>query len=170
MGTKPPIVDTPDPAIVWAEKLWEHLQQGFLDIEATIIAIIEAKAWEPLGYESFAKAWVDKMSNISIAIELRPHVVYQMFSEGLTPEQVAAAVKGIGVKMAEALKRQRDNGVPADLVTPSKSRKPLPYTTLFIKVPRDTLKQWKAIAKANGMKVEEVAFPAVESAFKHLTG
>lgn len=168
-----PVHTTEDPAIAWAEKLWDRLEKGFLDTQNTIIAIIESKAWEPLGYESFSKAWVDRiMSKVTVASELRPHVVYQMFSEGLTAEQVADAVKGITTESANELKRQRNNGVPADQATTvvrrHHRRKPGNWSFLHIKVDTDTLKEWKRLAKEHNKDMTEVAHEAVTAAFEKL--
>ena len=107
------MIATKDPAVAGAENLWEALRSGFLGTEKTIVEIIKARAWEPLGYETFTDAWVKEVADTSIANELLPHVVYQMFAEGLTVDEVAETVKGIGADRAESLDRQRRHGIPA---------------------------------------------------------
>ena len=107
------MIATKNPAVAVAENLWEALRSGFLGTEKTIVEIIKARAWEPLGYETFTDAWVKEVADISIANELLPHVVYQMFAEGLTVDEVAETVKGIGADRAESLDRQRRHGIPA---------------------------------------------------------
>lgn len=160
---------TRDPSVIWAEKLWERLVSSLLDAEKTIIAIIDAKAWEPLGYESFGKAWIDRMSTVTVAVEMRPHVVYQMFSEGLSPEEVSNAVKGIGADTAEVLKEQQDAGVPADQATQRRRRSvPRPRTTIFVHVGEVALAEYERKAAAAGRKVEDIAREAISAAFGEL--
>lgn len=164
---------TEDPAIVWAEKLWARLESGLLDVQNTIIAIIDARAWEPLGYESFSKAWIDKiMPRVTISAELRPHVVYQMFEEGLTTDQVADAVKGVTPEAAKSLGRQRKNGVSADkattIVRQHRRKKPGGWGFLHLKVDAETLKNWHQIAKANDTTAKDFALEVVTAAFDEL--
>lgn len=167
------VTTTKDPTIAWAEHLWERLESNLLDTQNTIIAIIDAKAWEPLGYESFSKAWVDRiMSKITIASELRPHVVYQMFDEGLTADQVADAVKGVGTDTAKDLKRQKDNGVPPGLastvVRKHHRRKPAAASWIHLQVDPTLRQEWTRIAKSHGKTMESIALQAVTEAFNDL--
>lgn len=157
-------VTTQDPAISWADKLWKRLHQNFVDTEATLVEIIKSKAWEPLGYESFAKAWVDKMSDITLASELRPHVVYQMFEEGLTVDEIAGSVKGVGKETAEQLGRQKSHGVPPNQASVTKKKGSYSYATLFLRLPRKRLDSWRAVTKRHGVTLEEVALAAIEDA------
>lgn len=162
-----------DPSIAWAEKLWARLETGLFDVQNTIIAIIDARAWEPLGYESFSKAWIDRiMPKVTISAELRPHVVYQMFEEGLTADQVADAVKGVTPIVAKALGRQKKHGVPADqattIVREHRRKKPGDWSFIHLKVDTETLKIWDRIAKANDTTVKEFALEVVTAAFDEL--
>jgi hypothetical protein len=95
----------------------------------SIIEIIEQRAWEPT-YESFAKAWADKMFDAPLPVELHPYVVCQMLDEGLTPDKIAHAAKGVKPGMAENLKRQRDNGVPARLAISTRRPNQKPKTSV----------------------------------------
>ena len=150
----------------WAEQLWRDLRSGLLDVQKTIATIIAEKAWEPLGYASFTEAWSSRLADITIAPELRAHVVYEMFREGSTPDGVAAAMKGIGRESAEAFQREMENGVPAELATGRKPPKtePLPYVTVFVPVPRETHRAWQRVAKRNKVTLAEVALAALEEA------
>lgn len=173
--TPKPVRNAKDPSIAWAERLWQRLESDLLSAQNTIIAIIDAKAWEPLGYESFSKAWIDKiMPTVTISAELRPHVVYQMFNEGLTADQVADAVKGVSPEAAERLKDQKDHGVPADRATTTVVRRhqrklPGNWKFLHLKVDTQKLKKWDRIAKENDSTVKEIALEAVEAVFDELT-
>lgn len=152
-----------------AEALWEQLHEDFANAEERMKQIIITKAWEPLGYRSFHEAWAERMSDISIAAEVRPHVVYQMLNEGMTPEDIDDAVKGIGADIAESLQRQRDNGVPAELATliGKRSKQPLP-DSIRIKLGYDRLKRYKHISQQAGMKVQDIAFQATVARFEEL--
>jgi hypothetical protein len=170
--TPKPVTTTPDPAVAWAEKLWTRLETNLLDTQNTLIAIIDAHAWEPLGYESFSKAWVDRiMSRITLAAELRPHVVYQMFSEGLTAEQVAGAVKGVTPESAQRFKEQQDNGVPPEQATTVRRhqrRLPGPWKFVHLKVDPSTLADWRRIAQTRGRSVTAMALEFVTAGFDKL--
>lgn len=160
-----------DPAVAVAEGLWAQLRSNFLDTENTIKAIIQTRAWEPLGYESFAKAWIDKMSDLTLPTEIIPHVVFEMFSEGLTADEIANAVKGIGRQTAEYLERQRDNGVPAEaaetVVRRHHRRKPARHWIEF-EIQGDELRLWKRLASQQNMTVRQIALRATRDAFKAL--
>ena len=166
MSARKKVVNASDPAVAWAEKLWGELRTGLLNVEKTIAQIIHDKSWEPLGYNSFTEAWAARLSDITIASELRSHVVYQMFREGSTPEDVAAAMKGVGIDSADAFKREMENGVPAEIATGRKKSKsePLPYVTVFVPVPRDTHRMWNRVAKRNDTTLAQIALLALEAA------
>lgn len=164
------VIQAADPAVSWAEKLWEQLHAGLLDVEKTIAQIIHDKAWEPLGYKDFTSAWSAKLSDITLAIELRPHVVFQMFREGATDEDVAAAVKGVGMETVDAYRREMDNGVPAKNATGRSKRKvqPLPFRTVFVQVPVDQHREWSRVAKRNKTTLAAIALEALCEAIEQL--
>lgn len=110
-----------DDEMQWQVELWNNLRTQFLAFQDTLEEIIYKKAW--MGHASFFEAWASKMSDITLAAELRPHVVYQMLAEGLSVEDIAANVKGVGVDRVESLKRQKTNGVPARDASRATSRK-----------------------------------------------
>lgn len=153
-----------------AERLWLNLQSNFLDATKIIIEIIETEAWKP-AYESFTDAWADKMSNISLASELLPHVVYQMFGEGATVEEVADKVKGVGPEKAKSLKRQRQSGVPASeastVVREHSRRRPTRYWISF-EIDLDTNREYHNKAKRHGTTVSDVAMRATAEAFEKM--
>lgn len=172
--TRKTVKTAKDPSIAWAEQLWARLESGLLDVQNTIIAIIDARAWEPLGYESFSKAWIDKiMPRVTISAELRPHVVYQMFEEGLTADQVADAVKGVTPEVAKSLGRQKKHGVPADkastVVRQHRRKLPGKWSFLHLKVDNNVLVEWRRRAEKHGQSVNDIALNAVIDAFNELT-
>lgn len=157
---------------MWAEDLWEKLHKTFLDMEQTLTTIIASKAWEPLGYSSFTTAWADKMSDITLASEIRPAVVYAMLEEGATVEEIADTVKGVGPEQAETLKRQKDNGLSAkdaSILVREHGRSRPQRHFVSIEVDGDTRQEWDRIAKAHDTTIEAIALPAVQAAFEALT-
>lgn len=152
----------------WYEQLWQDLRKGMFAMQQTITTIIAEKAWEPLGYDSFTEAWSARLADVTLGSELRAHVVFQMFREGSTPEEVAAAMKGVGRDSADAFKSQMENGVPAELAT-GRSRtntEPLPFVTVFVPVPREAHRAWKRVAKRNKVTLAEVALAALNEAIE----
>lgn len=160
------ITTTKDPAQVWAEKLWKKAHSSLFNFQKVIIEIIDSKAWEPLGYGSFAAAWIDKMSDIKMTVEIRPHVVYQMLSEGMASNEIAIVVGDVAADSVDWLDQQRDHGVPPDKATtrrPHPRRKKLPYDTLFIKLNSATAAKIKRVDNW-----QEIAQAAIEAAFTGL--
>lgn len=157
------------PLSAYAERLWLNLQSNLLDFHKTLIEIIESEAWKPT-YETFTDAWTARMSNISFAQELLPHIAYQMFNEGRTTNEITEVVQGIGPEVAAILKEQQDSGVPADEATTvvRQHRRKLPgeWKWLRIKVGADEIRGWKRIARRNGTSMQAVALTAIRAAFE----
>lgn len=153
--------------------LWGKLRQHFINAATVIEEIIEARAWEPLGYESFAEAYTAQLEGVTLAVEVRPHVVYQMLTEGYDYDAIAAAVKGIGRDRAESLDRQRRNGVPAKdasmtVVRQHHRKHPSVAGTLHIPVGPLALRRYQQIAEQREMTVEQIAAEAIEARFREL--
>lgn len=167
-----------------AQKLWGLLRQHFINFERTLEEIVDKRAWEPMGYASFPEAWTAQMGDITLAAELRPHVVYAYFDAGASIGDVAAGVKGIGRDRAEALNRQRDSGVPASdaslrgkwhnkqddttVVREHERKKPSEAGTLHIALSPLKYKRYQKIAKKLGMTVEDIARDAIDAKFGEL--
>lgn len=153
-----------------AQKLWGELRRHFANAENVIQQIVEQKAWEPLGYGSFAEAWVGEMSNLTLPSEVRPHVVYQMLAEGWEPVDIADVVKGVGPSTAEALARQRRNGVPPNhaVVREHYRRRSAPASHIRINVGPTMLAEYHRIATVVGQSVEDIALEAVRDRFREL--
>jgi hypothetical protein len=154
-----------------AQRLWAQLQSNLLDFNKTLIEIIETESWKPT-YGTFTEAWEDKMYNIDFGRQMLPHIAYQMFNEGRTPDQVADVVPSIGPETAKRLKEQQDSGVPAygaDIVVRRHNRKPAgPWNWLRLKVGHDTNVEWRRIAKKHDKTVEAIVMQAATAAFKKL--
>jgi len=153
-----------------AQSLWADLRKHFANAENVIAQIVAEKAWEPLGYGSFAEAWIGEMSNLTLPSEVRPHVVYQMLAEGWEPVDIAEAVKGVGPVTAEVLARQRRNGVPPNhaVVREHYRRRSAPASHIRINVGPTMLAEYHRIATVVGQSVEEIALEAVREKFREL--
>jgi hypothetical protein len=153
-----------------AEKLWDELRTGLLNAELSISKIIDTRAWEPIGFHTFAEAWRDRLGGVSLASEVRPHVVYQLAAEGFSPCEIADAVKGISPQGAESLIRQRSNGVPAGhAVVREHHRRPSgPPSRLSLDVGPTMLQEFRRIAAVQGLTAEEIALEAVRARFREL--
>lgn len=157
-----------------AEAMWEDLKGLFVNAEKKIVEIIEAKAWEPLGYDSFAEAWQARMAGVRLSSEeLRAHVVYAMFDEGLSEPEVNCALgvgSGVGPRSVQSLKRQRSNGVPPSLASVRSHVRKLPGVaqTIHVQFPADKYLEFKRVAMLAGRDVASIAQEAIESAFEDL--
>lgn len=157
-----------------AVALWQSLRNHFINAARVIEQIIEKRAWEPMGYESFAEAWNAQLADVTLAVEVRPHAVYQMLSEGYDYDQVAASVKGVGRDRAESLDRQRRNGVPAcdasmSTVRRHLRRKPGVAATVHVEVGPIALRRYQEIAERVGESVEAIAAEAIATRFEALS-
>lgn len=98
-----------------ARELWADLKNALASTEKAIQRIIETKAWEAMGYDSFAEAWAAEMHGSFLATELRAHVVYAMFAEGDTDEEVREALgpgSGVTIPLIRSIREQQIAGVP----------------------------------------------------------
>lgn len=157
-----------------ATLLWSKLRQHFINAATVIEEIIERRAWEPLGYESFTEAWHSQMEGVTLAVEVRPHVVYQMLTEGYDYDAIAAAVKGVGRDRVESLDRQRRNGVPARDASMHVVREHLrkqPSAAAYVHVPVGpiALRRYREIAEKHDTTVEQIAAEAIAARFEELT-
>jgi len=112
-----------------AEALWQDLRNAFLNFKEILQKIIDERAWIPLGYSSFGVAWKHYMSDITLASEIRPHVVWPLLAEKLSDDEISETVKDVGPEAAKNYRRQWENGIPADHATAANSpsnRKPKP--------------------------------------------
>ncbi|MEA1796714.1 hypothetical protein [Rhodococcus qingshengii] len=156
-----------------AEQLWSDLRGHFANAQEIISEIIATKAWEPLGYSTFAEAWTDRMAGVPLATEVvRAHVVYALFDDGLSEEEAVQALgigSRVGISAAKRLKEQHELGVPAALastrVRSHFRNKPSPPKTIHVELSPDEYAEFKAIAIAREMDVAELASVAVREYF-----
>ncbi|MFY2788497.1 hypothetical protein [Rhodococcus sp. MALMAid1271] len=161
---------------VQASKLWSDLRGHFVNAEKKIIEIIELKAWEPLGFESFAEAWASKMAGVRLATdEVRAHVVYAMFDGGMSDTEINDQLgvgSGVTDRQVKMLRRQKSNGVPPSCATTrvrSHLRKsPSTPRTIHVQFGSDEYLQFRDLAKSAGRDVEDIAAEAIRGAFEAL--
>jgi hypothetical protein len=142
-----------------ANALWEKMHDHFADGQGVLEEIIVHQAWKPIGYNTFSEAWDARMSDVTLAVELRAVVVYQMFAEGADEDEVSATVKGVGLAQAVELNKQRKNGVPASHARSRKRNSRVVYRKAVVHVEvgdLETLKRWRVIAEQWDTTVEDV--------------
>lgn len=98
-----------------AQKLWGQLRNAILNLEGLLEEIVEKRAWEPLGYNTFHDAWEKELAGVKLAGAMQSKVIYAMFSAGATPNDVASAVEGIGSVKAKAYEEAYDKALPVNL-------------------------------------------------------
>lgn len=96
-----------------AEALWQDLRSALEMSEQKIAEIVKTRAWEPLGYSSFAECWEDRLSDLRLSSELRAVVVFAMFDDGAGVSEACAAVAGVGPDTAKKLKTAHRKGMSA---------------------------------------------------------
>ena len=153
-----------------ATTMWDGLRDHFTNAAEAIKKIIEARAWEPVGYTSFAQAWKAEMCDVALAGEIRAHVVYQLLEERVPVAEVADMVGGVGPALAESFARQKANGVPADCAVVSEHfrRKPKAAGTLHVQVGATMLHEYRRIAALRNETVEDIAREAIRERFAQL--
>lgn len=153
-----------------ANTMWDILRDHFTNAADAIREIIEARAWEPLGYTSFAQAWKSEMLDVTLAGEIRAHVVYQLLEESVPVADVADMVGGVGPALAESFARQKANGVPVDCAVVSEHfrRRPKAAGTIKVQVGATMLHEYRRIAALRNETVEEIAREAIRERFAEL--
>src|SRR5690606_27033644 len=101
----------------YAELLWGQLAEGLESADQAVRLIVRNRAWEPLGYGSFTEAWNDRLKHITLATDaLKAQVLYVLYDEGVSEDEAATLVKGVGPENAKAVKRQKISNVPVEQV------------------------------------------------------
>jgi hypothetical protein len=157
-----------------AQALWEKAWDALANYQAALAEIIEKQAWLPLGHETFTDAWLATRRNeLTLDKALQPLVIYQMITEGLTSDEIAELVPGVGPATVDSLKRQRKNGVPAEDASTAIDVKTHPRLTrphtLHLYVGSEQMDEFHQIAAKHGLQVLTVALEAVTKRFRELS-
>jgi hypothetical protein len=161
-----------DAKVTKAEKLWSELRELFVNAEAKIKEIIETKAWEPLGYSSFAEAWNDRMAGVRLATDAaRAYVVYALYDSGYTPDEVAQVVSGVSPSGARQIAASKAAGAPPEFArTWGKTINPEPETHPIIirNIPTALFERYEELAAKHDSTLEKEAAKAVHAHFEAL--
>lgn len=79
-----------------AKALVNSLRAGLLAISTALPKIVEARAWEPLGYVSFVELWRTELADLDLSGAPRAAAVYALLEAGATDDDVVECVKGVG--------------------------------------------------------------------------
>jgi hypothetical protein len=147
-----------------ALELWIGLRDDFVSAQKRMEEIVTTKAWEPIGFDSFSDAWRTYMSDVTIAAEIRPFVVYQFLADKQSIEDISAAVKDVGKERAESLAQQREDGIPPEhasmtIVSRHLRHKPSRPDTIHVNVGSDALTEYHHLATAAGRRGNVPALP-----------
>lgn len=170
-----------------AETLWASLQEAFSNVEKAIQEIIATRAWEPLGYATFAEAWEDRMKGFRLTTTiLQATVVYRLLDEQRSVEEVPELLglgAGVGLSTAQALARQREHGVPVGLASTRGTRFSVPGVTtvrkhersipsaphvIHVELPEGEYANYRALCEARGLDLTTEAANAIRTHFRRL--
>lgn len=157
-----------------AARLWDELKGNLLAVEDGIKQIIATKAWEPLGYESFAECWADRLSDLKLTGVLQASVVLTMFDQGEPVEKVATTISGVGPAKAKAYKQAHEAKLPPKLaerhaarmvpVKPYVRSTPQKRNSLIVDGFTDAeVQEWTQLAKALGVDRNELLREALRT-------
>lgn len=149
-----------------AEALWDEMREAFANLERLIVKAIEERAWEPLGYDSFAACWEDRMDGVRLATDVaRSEVVYALIREGKDDESIVKTLKGqVGDQRVKVLRKAEKAGVPARLaprkdvtttVHEHQRRLPGARTKVTVCVSTDYLNEMKALSHRTRRTLDE---------------
>lgn len=141
-----------------AEALHAEIRDGLLNIEKRIAEFAKGQGHRALGYRTFADYWLDRMSDVSLRQSDALHIVAcVMYDEGATPADVAATIKGIAPRRAEAILEQKALGVAPEFIRVREHERKAdkaPDHTVHISLSPGTYRNLKAIAKRAGTTLE----------------
>lgn len=148
-----------------AEALWQDLRSALEMSEQKIAEIVKTRAWEPLGYSSFAECWADRLGDLRLSGEIRAAVVYAMFDDGADLREVVGAVAGVGAVEAKKLKAAKTRGLSAkgaETLVRQHTRRPRSGQRFVrAELSQDELDSVKDAAKLTGLPVDEFVKRAV---------
>ena len=166
-----------------AEALWADLRSALVNFEKALAAVIEARAWEPLGYDTFAQAWADRMRGTRLGTAASAAtVVYALIDSGLSKDETLLTLgpsSGVGPERFDVLARQKESGVPPELATTHvrsgrsvvrehEREAPSEPHVVRIALTPDEYRHYKAIAERRGLDLASEARSALVAHFARL--
>ena len=160
-----------------AEALWDELRDLFVNMERTIVRIIEAEAWLPIGYPTFAAAWADRMADVRLpSQECKGAVVYECIKAGLSDDEIDATFRNVG---GDTLRNVRANLADGITNVRELAKKPIhrratdcdlpskPYRILITVTPEER-ERWSDLADRCGAGLQREAEKALRSWFERM--
>lgn len=96
----------------------QQLNKSFLDdmfnAGAKLEQMIEVESWKADGFDTLLDFWNAKCSDLPFTLAEKKPAIYHMLGEGAEPEEIARAVRGVGVAAVESLKQDKAEGVPPE--------------------------------------------------------
>lgn len=157
-----------------AEALWADLRGAFANLDGAVKAIIDKRAWEPLGYATLSEAWADRMSDVPLSSDLsRAYFVYSLLDD--MPEAdvraLALGTPGIGPTRIDWIIESHRRGIPAEAVSTVRRhlrRRPTAPHVIRVVLSPDEFSRIKGIAEGLGVNLHEEAEMAVRVRFAEL--
>lgn len=161
--------------IAAAEALWAELRSAFVNADKVVQRIVESRAWEPLGYDTFAQAWADRMRGTRLGTAaMAAHVVYALIEDGLDREQALLTLGpscGVSPDRFDVIARQHGNGTLVGHVTVvrrhTREAPSLPHY-VHVELTHDEWLHFRAVADGRGLDLADEATKAVRAHFHRL--
>jgi len=165
-----------DAAATRAIHLWEDLAHALTRFEEALERVISERAWEPLGYSSFADAWVDRMQGTRLATSRQAAtVVYALLDSGASREEAMESLgagSGVAPITLDRLIEQREAGVPAHLASTRVRRHerslPSPPSRITVELTHEEWTYLRDLCEARGLDLHAEAAAAVRSIITRL--
>lgn len=162
--------------ITQPEALWAELRSALTNFDRVLNQIIETRAWEPLGYSTFAEAWTDRMRGVRLGTAaMAAQVVYAMIDSGLNRQEALVALgpsSGVGPATYDTLARQHDVGVLArDATTRVRAHRrnaPSEARVVHVELTPTEYLHFRAVADSRGLDLGDEAAKAIRSHFRQL--
>lgn len=164
------------PDVASAVRLWDDLKSALAKFEVALERVIAARAWEPLGYSSFAEAWADRMQGTRLATSRQAAtVVYALLDDGATREEALASLgpgSGVAPMTLDRLIEQRSAGVPAELastrVRSHQRSKPSAPSRIVVELTHEEWVYLRDLCEARGLDLNTEATAAVRGIISRL--
>lgn len=159
-----------------AEAAWAELRSHLTNVDRAVRRIIETRAWEPLGYGTFAEAWADRMRGVRLASTIaQAFAVYALIDDGLDKKAALDALgseSGVASARFDALARQREAGVPPELastrVRSHLRQAPAAAHVVHVILTADEYAHYKAALDARGLDLANEAGKALRAHLRRL--
>lgn len=154
-----------------AQALLDSIRTDLLHVEENIVKFIRARGWEPLGFDTFIEAWNANMKGVRLSTDaLKAHVVFAMFEDGLSDEEIIRAT-GVGDATVGRMRERKADGIDPKYVSVRPHTKSYPEPSKSIRLEFDTheeKKYWEDLCDAKGRNLHELCLRASRAELKRL--